>query len=144
MNANLQYLKEKVFPFLRSMPTVEEAIDGEVGASAAILDFDEYIIDLKGKEITDQYSCGRTGCLAGWYVMLSEQEGRLQEDDIEALKDHWDEELLAAHFDIDCTEAGALFGSKGGGHREYGHHDTEEILNDREEYLDHLLLTAGK
>ena len=138
-NRNLKYLKEEIFPFLREMPTIEQVADGEAPYMSAVLDFDEYWIDEMGKPITDEYSCGRAGCLAGWYVMISEQEGRLTDEELVKLKDGFSERRLGEHFGIEYCEAGELFGSKGGGFNQDGHYDTNEILADREEFLDRLL-----
>lgn len=66
--------------------------------------------------INDQYDCGREGCLAGWYVMMSEQQRRFQPWDpqwtgIKKFSTH----ALAKHFNISFCEAHDLFGSTGEG-----------------------------
>lgn len=138
-NRNLKYLKEEIFPFLREMPTIEQLADGEASYMSATLDFDEYWIDEMGKPITNEYSCGRAGCLAGWYVMISEQEGRLTDEELVKLKDKFSERRLGEHFGIDRFDAVRLFGSKDHGFKQPNHYNTAEILADREEFLDQLL-----
>jgi len=66
--------------------------------------------------INDKYDCGREACLAGWYLMMSEQQRRFvpwdpQWTSIKTFGTH----DLAKHFNISFSDAHDIFGSTGEG-----------------------------
>lgn len=66
--------------------------------------------------INDKYDCGREGCLAGWYLMMSEQDRRFIPWDPQWKSiARFDIGDLARHFNISKAEAHDLFGSTGEG-----------------------------
>ena len=88
------------------------------GERPAVLNFGLYeqVYSKNCNIINDEYNCGRTGCLAGWYVMMSEQDRRFipwdpQWTSIKQFSTH----QLAKHFNISFGEAHDLFGSTGEG-----------------------------
>lgn len=154
--ANLAYLIETVIPFISGMKDRHESN----GISDAVLDFDEYIREptksetLMGRELTTAHNCGRVGCLAGWYTMLSAQDERLPEEELVSLSSY-SEYMLSIHFDISMSESVGLFGGQGGGAEEdlspdieatdedgdycSGHYSNELILDARCELAAQLL-----
>jgi len=93
----------------------EGAYDAE---KPAILNFGIYdkVYSKNCNIINDEYNCGREGCLAGWYLMMSEQQRRFQPWDpqwtsIQGFSTH----DLAKHFNISFHDAHELFGSTGEG-----------------------------
>lgn len=105
---NRKYLHDVVFPHLKNMPTQYDSCN--IG-NPALLDFDVYIFNhsrLNTDDITDEYNCGRKGCLAGWYVMLSDRDKRINVDDRRRIQGY-DLYSLANHFDLDLPTARQLF-----------------------------------
>ena len=139
---NREYLRDEVIPHVREMARLQEIrMLREVGTcytdpgqliddlnrpqneqweakKPAVLNFGLYnhVYAANCNIINDKYDCGRTGCLAGWYMMMSEQQRRFQPWDPQ-----WTSILsfsthdLARHFNISFTEAHDIFGSTGEG-----------------------------
>lgn len=119
--ANLRYLQETVVPFIEKMPQVEDS----PGSNQACFDLNAYIgtrsclrpsMKPDGRrafpeKISDKYDCGFVGCLAGWYVMMSRQDGRIDNGVLKSLE-HFQQNALADHFDIEEAEVYALFGTR--------------------------------
>jgi hypothetical protein len=152
---NLHYLINTVAPFLNNMKSNEEHCE----MSDAVLDFNEYIrlpsnsSVLLDRKITDAHNCGRSGCLAGWYTMLSEQDKRLSANELSDIQ-AFSENALADHFGIEVHEATALFGGSGDGAEsteardipgdqyddyDVGRHSNELILDSRVSLAEELL-----
>lgn len=113
-----KFLYETVIPFIKNMPADDECyIEG-----AATLNFNTYVSEHDRHtacEITDQYNCGRKGCLAGWYLMLSDRENRLLERERDKI-DHFNVQALSTHFGIPHREASNLFSGKSPGATQHG------------------------
>lgn len=133
---NREYLRDEVIPHVREMAKRQE-ISMLKALGTCYIDPSELIDDLDPEDtkpavlnfgiydqvyskncniINDEYNCGRTGCLAGWYVMMSEQQRRFQPWDpqwtgIKQFSTH----SLAKHFNISFSDAHDLFGSTGEG-----------------------------
>jgi hypothetical protein len=181
---NREYLRNEVIPHVRKMAERQElrmlkelgtcyidpgSLIDEVphadGDRPAVLNFGIYeqIYAKNCNIIDDEYNCGRTGCLAGWYLMMSEQDRRFIPWDPQWLMiKSFDTRRLAQHFNISHHEALDLFGSTGEGvERELlegmeGDYDDNgdtigiediaiseltqgEILEQRADYLNHVI-----
>lgn len=117
---NRLFLLKTVFPFLQKMPTKEDLENGKTDYGAAICNLGSYIDHHDARtapeEIDGEYHCGRVGCLAGWYVMLSDRDqrfGAFERCEIAG----YDNGDLARHFGlIGGYDAGEkLFSALGGG-----------------------------
>lgn len=80
----------------------------------AILNFNVYTenhtpLGFEALTCTKRYDCSREGCLAGWYVFLTEEDGR--DKDMESISFDYSIFSLARHFRIDSGQAQMLFGS---------------------------------
>lgn len=185
---NRDYLQNEVIPHVRKMAQrQEQRMLEKLGTSytspdelitcyadkretSAILNFGLYeqIYAKNCNIINDKYNCGRQGCLAGWYLMMSEQDRRFIPWDPQwtSIK-QFDTRKLARHFNISNTEAHDLFGSTGEGverdslEGREGEYDDNgdsigieeiaiseltqgEILEMRADYLDHLITNTGE
>lgn len=135
---NRLYLLKTVFPFLQRMPTVEAQHAGKTPDGAAVCNLNHYIDDHDARtapeEIDTEYQCGRTGCLAGWYVMLSDRDkrfGPFERNEVAG----YDNGELAEHFGLGSTSEGeALFGGMGSG-AEQDHTTTRQALRARKRRL---------
>ncbi len=144
---NRLYLLKTVFPFLQKMPTVEDRVNGKTERGAAICNLGSYIDDHDNRaapeEITDDYHCGRTGCLAGWYVMLSDRDTRFGpcERNEVAGYDNLD---LANHFGLDGGHRAGeqLFSALGSG-IENGDATTRKALRERKRLLRDTMTQMG-
>lgn len=133
---NRDYLREEVIPHVREMARRQEVkmlhalgtcyidpselvdnLDPQ-DEKPAVLNFGIYdqVYSKNCNIINDKYDCGRTGCLAGWYVMMSEQDRRFIPWDPQwtSIKS-FDTRALARHFNIAYEEAIDLFSSTGEG-----------------------------
>lgn len=114
---NLEFLVNTVIPHLEEMVAVEEC---PLDSDTAILDFDEYAkkphwsSELMGRKITSAYNCGRKGCLAGWYLMMSEENKRLDKDELQQIAG-FSIFALGDHFNITEHETEGLFNQLSGG-----------------------------
>jgi len=139
---NREYLRDTVIPHVREMVKLQELrmlrtlgttyinpdeLIGHLGCEVqdeseprkpAILNFALYeqTYAKNCNIINNQYDCGRTGCLAGWYMMMSEQQRRFvpwdpQWTSIKRFRLH----DLAKHFNISFDDAHDIFGSTGEG-----------------------------
>lgn len=147
---NLKYLIETVVPFIEK---IEEHDDGT--GTCTTLNFDEYFFKpnygpAAGRKISKKYDCGRQGCLAGWYVMMSEQDKRLTERQLAVLLNGFSENALSEHFGIEYRDAAALFGGIGDGEEQrfepedvddYGEfqYSNEQMISARLELAESLL-----
>jgi hypothetical protein len=149
---NREYLRDVVIPHVREVAKRQELmmlktlgtsyidpselvdnLDPE-DMKPAILNFGIYdkVYAKNCNIINDNYDCGREGCLAGWYLMMSEQQRRFvpwdpQWTSIKEFGTH----ALAKHFNISFSESHDLFGSTGEGVE-------QECLQDAEyEYNSH-------
>lgn len=88
--------------------------------SDAVLDFTVYHDGRRRAEegneckISAKYDCGYTGCLAGWYYLMAEQEKVEEPGDLDYVK-HFNLGPIATHFGITYGEASGLFQSLGKG-----------------------------
>jgi hypothetical protein len=134
---NRDYLHNEVIPHVREMAQQQElrmlaklgtcytdpsdltdVVHKDDGERPAVLNFALYetIYAKNCNIINDEYNCGRTGCLAGWYKMMSEQQRRFVPWDPDWLSiGSFDTRKLARHFNISQAEAHDLFGSTGEG-----------------------------
>lgn len=116
---NRLFLLKTVFPFLAKMPTKEDLDKGKTESGAAICNLGSYIDHHDARtapeDIDEQYHCGRTGCLAGWYVMLSDRDERFGPFERTEIAGY-DNGELANHFGLASYGAGEqLFSALGGG-----------------------------
>jgi len=156
---NREYLRDVVIPHVREIAKLQEIRmlrtlgtaytvpdnlidevqneeDGQSEFKAkhpAILDFATYdmIYEKNCNIINDKHDCGRKGCLAGWYLMMSEQDRRFipwdpQYTSIKGFSTH----DLARHFNISHSEAMDLFGSTGEGVERESLEDAEYGYNE--------------
>lgn len=144
---NLEYLQKTVVPHLERMPTKEDyhsvmsdtsmnsKVRNFLQRTMAFLNFGDYVKDIgrRHRPITDDYNCGRHGCLAGWYVMMSKEDERISETEQTRLNG-FSTEKLGIHFGISELQADRLFSTLGGGcEDEYA--DTSEALQARKQRL---------
>lgn len=113
-----------------------EQDDGEVDVpNPALIDFSMYhnIYEPNCNIINDKHDCGRTGCFAGWYVMMSEQDRRFipWDPNWKAIQS-FDIASLARHFNLSKADTHDLFAGLGDGierddlnEDEYGNYDSE-------------------
>jgi len=103
---------------MHQMRFQEGVLDDDVEAPAG-LDFSMYqrIYKKNCNIITDQHNCGRTGCFAGWYAMMSDQQRRFIPWDPTwtSIMEDFDTKALARHFGIGHSQAHDLFASIGEG-----------------------------
>lgn len=126
---NLIYLRDTVIPHLEGMPSVEEfiavrdntsiplKIRSVLSNALAVFSLDTFVSigAFKNKDkISSTYDCGRHGCLAGWYTMMSRQDKRLDKRDREKLR-NFSEHQLAIHFGIPNNQVTDLFDTLGDG-----------------------------
>lgn len=143
---NRLFLLNTVFPFLQKMPTIEDHDKGKTDHNAAICNLGTYIKDhdnrTAGEEIDPAYHCGREGCLAGWYVMLSDRDkrfGPFERNEIAG----YDNLDLAKHFGLDGYDAGArLFSGLGSG-IEDSRATTRKALRERKRHLREVMTHLG-
>jgi hypothetical protein len=141
--ANMKYLIEKVIPHISGMKNHSDSCE----MADAVLDFNEYIREptnsetLMSRELTTQYNCGRSGCLAGWYSMLSAQDERLESYDQSQIMS-FSPGSLADHFGITIQEATELFGGTGDGMESYESPDVPGNDYDDDGYSNDLILFA--
>lgn len=142
---NRFFLLKTVFPFLQKMPTVEDRDNGKAETGAAICNLGTYITDHDNRtaaEIDPAYHCGRTGCLAGWYVMLSDRDkrfGAMERAEVAG----YDNGDLAMHFGLHSGYDGErLFSGLGSGIENYGA-TTRRALRDRKRALREMMEKLG-
>lgn len=141
--ANMKYLIEEVIPHISGM----KGHSGSCKLSDAVLDFNEYIREptssetLMNRKLTTQHNCGRSGCLAGWYTMLSAQDERLMAYDQSQIMS-FSENALADHFGISVQEANELFGGTGDGIESHESPDVPGDDFDDDGYSNDLILFA--
>lgn len=147
---NVKFLHEKVFPHMQNMPTVEEyealECDG-TGDDVAYLDLDSWTSQYRanGNKITCAYDCGKSGCVAGWYVMMSDERRRFAKTDD---KPKFEMAELGDHFGFSTFEADLLFEGKGQGSErlDYGDNcdiDSRDTIVNRKEFLECLMIQYG-
>ncbi len=133
---NREYLRNEVIPHVREMAQRQEKrMLEEIGTcyvdpsdltdnldpedmKPAILNFAIYeqVYSKNCNIINDKYDCGRTGCLAGWYLMMSEQQRRFLPWDPQWTSiQGFSTQNLARHFNISFNESHDIFGSTGEG-----------------------------
>jgi hypothetical protein len=152
---NRHFLLKTVFPFLQKMPTKEDLENGKTDYGAAICNLGSYIdhhdARTAAEDIDGEYHCGRVGCLAGWYVMLSDRDKRLGPFERKEIAGY-DNTDLAVHFGLESyNQSESLFSALGGGVEDLGA-TTRGALRERkkrlreimEEHGDFLALTAAK
>lgn len=145
---NVRFLHEKVFPHMEGMPTVESYEEQDNPAdSIAYLDLDSWTSQYRanGNKITCAYDCGKSGCVAGWYVMMSDEKRRFDRTKDKPKFDMMD---LGDHFGFSTFEADLLFEGKGQGSErlDYGDDcdiDTHETIRNRKEFLECLMMQYG-
>lgn len=136
---NRFFLYKTVFPFLQKMPTVEDQQKGLVAENGiAICNLSHYIDHHDNRtaheEISQEYNCGRDGCLAGWYVMLSDRDNRFgpcERNEVAA----YDNGDLARHFGIGGHNEGELLFSTRGSGVEESNSTTRKALRARKRQL---------
>lgn len=144
---NRLYLLKTVFPFLTKMPTKEDLERGKTERGAAICNLGSYIDHHNNRtapeDITKDYHCGRTGCLAGWYVMLSDRDKRFGPCERNEIAGY-DNLDLAKHFGLHGGhDAGQrLFSALGSG-IEDGGSTTRKALNARKRHLRETMENMG-
>lgn len=157
-----KFLYNVVLPHLETMPTAEEALEDTRRtnpdlASAtytssrvcaipgkAILNLNQYVRVADHNvpvNRSNKYNCGRTGCFAGWYVMISDNYNRLSEYERSDIEDYNTGDL-AEHFGISHKEAGWLFGALGQGIEKF-HEPSREALKKRAEKLKSIMTRKG-
>ena len=153
-----KFLYNVVVPHLEAMPTAEEVLEDARGTNLemytpsrvcaipgkAVLNLSQYV-RVADNDVpinrSNKYNCGRTGCLAGWYVMISDNYDRLSDlerDDV----DDYDISSLAGHFGISYQEADWLFSSLGQG-IENDHDPNREALKKRANKLKSIMTRKG-
>ena len=144
---NVKFLHEKVFPHLMDMPTVEEYEDlADSPDDGAYLDMDSWVSQYRANDnkISCKYDCGRSGCLAGWYVMMSEENKRFSRTKD---KPEFEMDKLGDHFGFSTFEADLLFEGKGAGSERLEYGDgagdicTRDTIRNRVEFLESLMLS---
>lgn len=153
-----RFLYNVVVPHLETMPTAEEVFEDAQGTNhemytpsrvcaitgKAILNLNQYVRVANHRvpvNRSNKYNCGRTGCFAGWYVMISDSYDRLSEHERECI-DEYETFDLAEHFGISHKEAGWLFGGLGQGIEKY-HDPNREALKKRAEKLKSIMTRKG-
>jgi len=139
----LNYLLDTVTPYVEKMATAEQWTDSKKRHThgGAVLNFNPYIDEDRttGKPISEAYDCGFEACWAGWYKLLAERDGLIEEHELAS----WGVYQLADHFGIAESTASALFGSHGAGveHDMNGgfRQTTTEVLQHRKAHLENLL-----
>ncbi len=164
---NREYLRDVVIPHVREMAKRQEIrMLRELGTAyidpselvdeverdpeictyeakkPAVLNFGIYdqVYSKNCNIINDKFDCGRTGCLAGWYLMMSEQQRRFQPWDPEwTMIKGFNTHDLAKHFNISFRDSHDLFGSTGegvertsleGAEYEYNSHGYEKCIEE--------------
>jgi hypothetical protein len=143
---NRFFLLKTVFPFLQKMPTKEDLINGKTEVGAAICNLGSYIDHHDARtapeEIDGEYHCGRIGCLAGWYVMLSDRDGRLGAFERAEIAGY-DNDELAQHFGLQSySQSESLFSALGGG-VEDTQATTRRALRERKKRLREIMEAQG-
>ena len=144
---NRFFLYKTVFPFLQKMPTAEDQMNGKVSSGTAVCNLNHYIDNHDNRtapqEITDEFSCGRDGCLAGWYVMLSDRDKRFGIFERKEVS-QYDNAYLARHFGLEGYNAGEkLFGTKGSGIEGEYSATTRIALRKRKQHLRSIMEEMG-
>jgi len=136
-----KFLFDVVLPHLEEMPVAEEFPDQITVLKQAVLNLNEYTRDEKAcKAVSGGYDCGRTGCFAGWYLMISDKFNRLLTCEAEVIEDY-DTSDLAEHFGISDDDAEDLFSTRGSGAESSSDHfvDTRECLQIRKKKLKSIM-----
>ncbi len=145
---NRLFLYKTVFPFLMKMPTVEDQFKGKVPPGTAVCNLNHYIDHHDNRtapdEVTDEYVCGRDGCLAGWYVMLSDRDKRMGPMERKEVS-LYDNGYLARHFGLsNYSDGEKLFGTKGSGiEGDAEVVTTRKALRERKRHLRELMEEKG-
>ena len=132
-----KFLLDVVLPHLEEMPVAEEFGHTTMVAKQAILNLNEYTRDEQAcKPVSGGYDCGRTGCFAGWYLMISDKFNRLLACESDVIEDY-DTDSLAEHFGISSDDSENLFSTRGSGVESASDHsvDTRECLQMRKKKL---------
>ena len=141
----LKYLRDVVIPHLEEMPTIEDVVDNYLISvcedeievdyetisnrateiqrkkeGVAILNFNTYMDNntpagFEPLPVSKDYDCSREGCLAGWYVMMRQEEDYKPDPEERASLDTvrvggYHVRALARHFGIESGQASMLFG----------------------------------
>jgi len=143
---NRLFLLKTVFPFLQKMPTKEDLELGKTEEGAAICNLGSYIDNHDARsapeEIDGEYTCGRIGCLAGWYVMLSDRDERFGAFERAEVAGYSNDEL-ASHFGLSSyNQSESLFSALGGGIESMGA-TTRGALRDRKKHLREIMGNLG-
>jgi len=146
----LGYLLETVIDHVEGMEVIDDyrnefgdRKDDDVIGGCALLNFNWFVERNRatGVAISKDYDCGMEACLAGWYKLLAQQDGLIDDDD----PDLYDFDFigLAAHFGISDDDSKALFETAGRGAEDMDTRGTARILAARKQHLEGMLDLAA-
>lgn len=151
-----RYLLNRVIPHLEKMPEVDiTTLSFSDRKNVAVFNLDAYAENHRYDAdapcaITNEYNCGREGCLAGWYLMMSVQDERLTGEEHRRIRGY-DAEGLGEHFGLPgeaFTQGRLLFAALGSGVERRTRADdhglnTKAALDKRKQYLLTLMTELG-